>query len=37
MTGLQVYILAAPILLAILAWVAYWWFVRSERKHQQSD
>jgi hypothetical protein len=37
MTGLEVYLLVAPLFLAALAWVAYWWIVRSDREHHRAD
>jgi hypothetical protein len=32
MTGLEIYLFAAPFFLAALGWVAYWVVVRLDRK-----
>jgi hypothetical protein len=36
MTGLQIYILLAPLFLAAVGWLAYWWVVRIDRKHHRA-
>jgi len=36
MTGLQIYVLVAPLILAALGWAGYWWVVRHDRPHQRT-
>jgi hypothetical protein len=33
MTNLEIYLFAAPLVLAALAWLAYWWIARIDREH----
>jgi len=36
MTGLEIYLLIAPLGLAALGWLVYWWVVRSDRGHPRT-
>jgi len=36
MSGLEIYVLAAPLVLAALGWLVYWWLVRSDREHPRT-
>jgi hypothetical protein len=36
MTGLEFYVVAAPLLLAGLGWLVYWWVVRGDREHPRT-
>ena len=36
MTGLEIYLLLAPLVLAALGWLAYWWVVRIDHKQHRT-
>jgi len=36
MTSLEIYLIVAPLILAALGWLAYWWIVRNDREHPRT-